>query len=63
VSGEVKFDPDAGERALGTATAANAVETPARIRANASSKLTAQVFMIGSSEFLRGREDHLARVE
>jgi hypothetical protein len=61
VSGEVKLDPDAGERGFGTATAANAVETPIRIRANESRKLTTRVFMIGSSKFFKGTGDHLAR--
>jgi hypothetical protein len=51
VSGDVKFVPDAGDRGLGTATAANAEQDAPRIRITASIRLTARVFMGVSSGF------------
>src|SRR6476646_10375646 len=45
VRGVVKLDPDAGDRGFGTATAANAGQTAARISVKANRNVTTRVFM------------------
>jgi hypothetical protein len=63
VSGDCKFVPDAGDRGLGTATAANAEQDAPRTRMIASIRLTARVFIFVSPVDLKGTDDHLARME
>ena len=60
VNGDVKLAPDAGDRGLGTATAANAEQDAPRIKMMASIRLTARVFILVSPVVLKGTEHHLA---